>query len=105
MRADMSTTFRIVDGTIVLDRIDLQTDGAKTQLTGVAEMRKWPEQIYRIKSKIDFPTEKGIWFAHDNFTVVGIGDFTGTFHLFKEPPPNGKTHFGPELTGDFISPN
>ena len=104
MRADMSTTFRIVDGKIVLDRIDLQTDGAKTQLTGVVDMRKWPEQIYRIKSKIDFPTEKGIWFAHDNFTVVGIGDFTGTFHLFKEQLANGKTRIGRELKGDFVAP-
>jgi len=104
MRADMSTTFRIVDGKIVLDRIDLQTDGAKTQLTGVVDMRRWPEQIYRIKSKIDFPTEKGIWFAHDSFTVAGVGDFTGTFHLFKEQLPNGKTRTGRELKGDFVAP-
>ena len=39
MRADMSTTFRIVDGKIVLDRIDLRTDGAQTQLTGVVDAR------------------------------------------------------------------
>ena len=39
MRADMDTTFRIVDGQIVLDRIDLVTDGAKTQLTGVVDAR------------------------------------------------------------------
>jgi translocation-and-assembly-module (TAM) inner membrane subunit TamB-like protein len=104
MRADMSTTFRIVDGTIVLDRIDLQTDGAKTQLTGVVDMRQWPEQIYHIKSRIDFPTEKGIWFAHDKFTVAGVGDFTGTFHLFKEQLPNGKTRTGRELKGDFVAP-
>ena len=30
MRADMSTTFRIVDGKVVLDRIDLTTDGSKS---------------------------------------------------------------------------
>ena len=104
MRADMATSFRIVDGKIMLDRIDLTTDGAQSQLTGVVDMRQWPEQIYRIKSKIDFPTEKGIWFAHDKFTVVGTGDFTGTFHLFKENLSGGRTRTGRELKGDFFAP-
>jgi hypothetical protein len=44
MRADMSTTFRIVDGKLLLDRIDLLTDGAKSDLTGVVDMTRWPEQ-------------------------------------------------------------
>jgi TamB, inner membrane protein subunit of TAM complex len=103
MRADMATSFHIVDGKIVLDSINLRTDGAQTQLTGIVDATRWPEQIYRIKSKIDFPTEKGIWFAQDKFTVAGTGDFTGTFHLFKEQLPNGKTRTGRELKGDFVS--
>jgi hypothetical protein len=103
MRADMATSFHIVDGKIVLDSINLRTDGAQTRLTGIVDATRWPEQIYRIKSKIDFPTEKGIWFAHDKFTVAGTGDFTGTFHLFKEQLPNGKTRTGRELKGDFVS--
>ena len=104
MGADMNCTFRIVDGRIVLDRILLQTDGARSQMTGVVDMRKWPEQIYRIKSNIDFPTEKAIWFAHDKFTVAGTGDFTGTFHLFKEQLPDGRTRTGRELKGEFVAP-
>ena len=103
MRADMSTNFRIVNGQIILDRINLETDGAKTQLTGIVDAAHWPEQTYTIKSKIDFPTEKGIWFAHDAFTVMGTGDFTGTFHLFKEQLANGKTRTGRELKGTFVS--
>ena len=103
MRADLSTNFRIVDGQILLDRIDLKTDGAQTQLTGVVDAPHWPEQTYQIKSKIDFPTEKGIWFAHDTFTVAGTGDFTGTFHLFKEQLANGQTRTGRELKGTFVS--
>jgi translocation-and-assembly-module (TAM) inner membrane subunit TamB-like protein len=104
MRADMVTTFHIIDGKVVLDALDLKTDGAHSQLTGIVDLRNWPEQIYRIKSKIDFPTEKSIWFAHDNFTVAGTGDFTGTFHLFKEQLLNGRTRTGRELKGDFTSP-
>ena len=103
MRADMSTSFRIVDGKILLNPIELVTDGARTQLTGVVDAAHWPEQTYQIKSKIDFPTEKGIWFAHDNFTVAGTGDFTGTFHLFKEQLANGRTRTGRELKGTFVS--
>jgi TamB, inner membrane protein subunit of TAM complex len=104
MRADMVTTFHIQDGKVVLDALDLKTDGANSQLTGIVDLRNWPEQIYRIKSKIDFPTEKSIWFARDKFTVSGTGDFTGTFHLFKEQLPNGRTRTGRELKGDFTSP-
>jgi len=104
MRADMVTTFHIQDGKIVLDALDLKTDGAHSQLTGIVDLRNWPEQIYRINSKIDFPTEKSIWFAHDKFTVSGIGDFTGSFHLFKEQLPDGRTRTGRELKGDFTSP-
>ncbi len=103
MRADMSTNFRIVNGYIILDRIDLVTDGAKTELTGIVDAGHWPEQTYKIKSKIDFPTEKGIWFAHDTFTVMGTGDFTGTFHLFKEQLADGRTRTGRELKGTFVS--
>jgi len=103
MRADMVTTFHIDDGRVVLDALDLKTDGANSQVTGIVDLRNWPEQIYRIKSKIDFPTEKSIWFAHDKFTVAGTGDFTGTFHLFKEQLPDGKTRTGRELKGDFTS--
>ena len=103
MRADMVTTFHIQDGKIVLDALDLKTDGAHSQLTGIVDLRNWPEQIYRINSKIDFPTEKSIWFAHDKFMVSGIGDFTGSFHLFKEQLPNGRTRTGRELKGDFTS--
>jgi hypothetical protein len=104
MRADMSTNFRIVDGKILLDRISLKTDGADTQLTGVVDSARWPEQTYQIKSRIDFPTQKGIWFAHDAFTTTGVGAFTGTFHLFKETLPNGKTRTGRELKGNFVAP-
>jgi len=105
MRADMSTTFRIIDGKIVLDRIELVSDGAQTRLSGVVDIGRWPEQLYQIKSHLDFPTQKGIWFAHDNFTVAGVADFTGSFHLYKETLPGGKTRTGHELKGTFLSPN
>ncbi|MGE0447835.1 MAG: hypothetical protein AB7P99_21610, partial [Vicinamibacterales bacterium] len=102
MRADMETTFRIVDGTIVLDDIDLRTDGAVSRLTGVVDAARWPEQTYQIQSHYDFPTMRKIFFARDNFELSGEGDFTGTFHLFREVI-DGRSRTGRELQGTFTS--
>ena len=103
MRADMSTTFKIVDGKVVLDRINLTTDGAQSALTGEVDFRRWPEQLYRIKSQVDFTRMRDIFFANDHFTLAGNGDFTGTFHLFREFV-NGRARTGRELRGTFSSP-
>jgi hypothetical protein len=102
MRADMHTTFRIIGGKVVLDRIDLTTDGAQSQLTGQVDMTRWPEQLYHVRSKVDLPRMREIFFADDNFTLVGESDFTGTFHLFRETI-NGRSRTGRELKGNFHS--
>ena len=103
MRADMSTTFRIVDGKVVLDRIDLTTDGSKSELTGEVDLTRWPEQTYRVvRSQVDFPRMRDIFFADRDFTVGGEGEFTGTFHLFRETV-NGRSRTGRELKGVFSS--
>ncbi len=102
-RIDMSSDFAI-DGSLVrFDRIDLSSDGAETDLTGVADMSRFPEMTYQMKSAIDFPAQKAIWFARDTFTVDGTGDFVGTFHMFRETMPNGRRRTGRELKGTFTS--
>ena len=102
MRADMSTTFRIVDGIVVLDRIDLLTDGARSELTGRVDVTRWPEQVYEVQSRLDFSRMREIFFADDDFTLSGEGDFTGTFHLYPEVV-NGRSRTGRELKGRFSS--
>jgi hypothetical protein len=94
MRADMSSTFKIEDGKVLLDRIELLTDGAKSLATGEVDLGRWPEQTYRVKSRVHFPRMREIFFARDTFSLHGDGDFAGTFHLFKG---------GRELTGTFYS--
>jgi hypothetical protein len=94
MSADMTAGFKVADNKVVFDRIDLVTDGAVSTMTGVVDLRNFPEQIYYIKSKIQFPKQREIFFARDNFTLFGDGDFTGTFRMFKG---------GRELKGDFRS--
>lgn len=96
--ASMQTRFRIDGGRIVLEDINLQSDGASTAVTGYVDMKNWPEMIYNVKSRIDFPIQKGIFFKGLNFTVAGTGDFTGTFRFFKTA-----TGTGHELKGTFTS--
>ncbi len=104
MRADLSTVFRVVDGKILLDRIDLQSDGAHSTLTGVVDAGNWPEQTYTITSQIEFARMREIFFAREAFTLSGNGEFRGTFHLFKEQV-NGRTRTGRELKGSFTGPD
>jgi hypothetical protein len=94
MSADLATNFKVKDGKIHLDRIDLLTDGAVSELTGVVDAGRWPEMFYRVTSRVQFPVMREIFFADDDFSLHGEGDFTGTFHLFKG---------GRELKGDFSS--
>ncbi|MGH9374285.1 MAG: hypothetical protein ACRD15_22440, partial [Vicinamibacterales bacterium] len=93
--ADMQSRFKVADGKVVFDRIDLTSDGARSVVAGEDDLCLWPDQMYRVTSQIDFPTQKNIFFHRDRFAVSGQGAFQGTFHLFKG---------GRELKGSFTSP-
>ena len=93
--ASMISRFKLVGGKVLFDRIDLKSDGAVSVVDGEVDLGRWPEQIYRVRSRIDFPTQKNIFFHRDRFTASGQGDFQGTFRLFKD---------GRELKGTFTSP-
>jgi len=92
--ADMTSRFELADGKVTFDRIDLDSDGARSVVTGAVDLAKWPEQLYQVRSRIDFATQKNIFFKRERFTVTGGGEFAGTFHLFKG---------GRELKGTFAS--
>jgi hypothetical protein len=94
-RMDMQSRFSLSNGRVHFDRMDLVSDGARTVATGDVDLGRWPEQIYQLRSRIDFPTQKDIFFHGQKFGASGVGDFTGTFHLFKG---------GRELKGSFVSP-
>ncbi len=94
-RTNMQSRFTI-DGPIVhFGHMDLIGEGSRSAVTGDVDLGRWPEQTYQVRSKIDFPTQKEIFFHGQKFTASGQGDFTGTFHLFKG---------GRELKGTFTSP-
>jgi hypothetical protein len=98
-RADMQTRFKIDGGKIILEDINLQSVGASTRVTGYVDIKNWPEMVYNVKSRIDFPIQKAIYFKSMNFTVKGYGDFLGTFRFFKTGTGTGR-----ELKGTFTSP-
>jgi hypothetical protein len=52
--AKMRASFTIDDGRIHLDRVEFDTDGARTVATGVVDVRRWPEQTYQFKSRVEF---------------------------------------------------
>ncbi len=86
----------VIDGShIRLGRINLETDGATSVVAGDVDMSRWPEQTYQVKSHVDFPRMRELFFAGESFDLAGAGDFTGIFHLFKG---------GHDLSGTFVSP-
>jgi hypothetical protein len=102
-RADMTSNFKIDGGRVVFGRIDLVTDGTKSVMVGDANLSFWPELMMQVKSTIDFPKMREIFFAGDTFSLSGVSQFDGTFHLFKETlVPGQPTRTGRELKGEFF---
>jgi hypothetical protein len=83
MRSAMQATFGIRDGKVLLDRIEIDTDGAKTIGTGEVDFRRWPEQIYRVTCTVDLAREREIFFTGATWRARGTATFKGSFHLFK----------------------
>ena len=94
MQAAMQADFKFDGGKVIFDRLELQTDGAESHLTGTVDLPHWPEQFYEVRSQLDFPILRDIFFAKDQFTVTGDGEFVGTFHLYDG---------GRDLIGEFRS--
>ncbi len=97
--ADFETRFRIDGGKVLLESVDIQSRGATTAVTGYVDLKNWPDMLYNVKSRVDFPIWKAVFFKDMNFTVAGFGDFTGTFRFFKKADGTGR-----ELKGTFSSP-
>ena len=94
MSADLETTFKIDGSNILFDRIQIDSDGAKSVLSGVADVSRWPEMTYQIDSDVKFPLMREIFFPGNQFTLHGDGKFVGSWHIYKG---------GRELKGMFSS--
>lgn len=96
MPGDLRTWFRIEGGHVLFDRIELDAYGSASVCTGDVDLAHWPEQTYRIESRIQLPQMREVFWAHDTFELSGEALFTGTFHIYKG---------GRELKGDFRGDN
>ena len=94
MWVNMEARFRIDGSLLHLDRIDLESDGARSVAIGSADLSSWPEMQYDVQSRVHFPRMREIFFRNETWQLSGDGDFDGVFHLFDG---------GHELKGDFTS--
>lgn len=95
MRVDMRVKYK-VDGSLVrLREIVLDSDGARSLVSGQADFGHWPEMMYHVDSRINLWRMREIFFPNDSWRSRGEARFVGTFHVF-----NG----GHLLKGDFTSP-
>ena len=86
----------VIDGPLLhLTRIDLDSDGAKTVAVGDVDIAHFPEMSYAVKSHVQTPRMREIFFKDQPWTLSGDADFSGTFHLF---------HGGHDLAGTFTAP-
>ena len=94
MRTDMAGDFTLDGGLVTFSRLELISDGSRSEVTGTVDLGRWPEQTWHVRSVVDFPRMREIFFARESWVLGGEGRFTGVFHLFRG---------GRELTGDFTS--
>jgi TamB, inner membrane protein subunit of TAM complex len=94
MWTNFKTRFSIEKSNIVLDGIEIETDGGHTTGSGVVDAGHWPEMNYQLQTRLQFPRMRELFFAREPWVLSGEGDFAGTFHLF-----NG----GHDLSGKFSS--
>lgn len=95
MWTNMKAQFVLDGARVHLDRIDLESDGAKSVASGDVDLANWPNQSYKVQSRVNFPRMREIFFKSENWKLTGNGDFTGSFSLAK----GGKR----DLSGTFKS--
>jgi hypothetical protein len=94
MSAAMNTWFTVDGGKVLFNRIELNTYGAQTVCTGFVDAGRWPEMRFALRSTIQMPRIREIFWARDRFTLSGVMQFDGVFRLFKG---------GHEVAGRFSS--
>jgi len=83
MSASMNTWFKVDGGKILFDRVELKTYGSESLCAGVVDVGHWPEMRFTVRSTIQMPRVREIFWAHDQFTLSGVMQFQGVFRLFR----------------------
>ena len=93
MWATMRTWFRLDGPRVQITHGDLTTDGARTHFNGYVDFSK-QEHLYNVSATVNFPRMRELFFTNETWKLVGDGQFTGSFHLYKG---------GRRLLGQFTS--
>ena len=57
--------FAINGAKVHLDRAEIDTDGARTVAVGGVDFDHWPEQTYQVRSRVQFPRMRELFFAKE----------------------------------------
>ncbi len=82
MWADFKAAFVLDGARVHLARIDMPTDGAQTTASGDVDFSHWPNMQFAVKSRVNFPRMREIFFTNEKWRLKGDGDFTGVFRLY-----------------------
>ena len=82
MRADFKAAFELDGPRVHLSRIDMPTDGAETTASGDVDFSHWPNMQFAVKSRVNFPRMREIFFTKETWRLAGEADFAGTFRLY-----------------------
>lgn len=94
MDTALETRFTLDGSRVTLHHIDLETEGARSHVTGELDFSRFHEQTYYINSTLDFARMHEIFFADSAWDVAGSGRFRGVFQLYQD---------GRNLSGEFAS--
>ena len=83
MWASMKAQFVLDGARVHLERVDLESDGAKSVARGDVDLANWPNQIYQVESRVNFPRMRQIFWKNESWRLAGDGEFNGSFALFK----------------------
>ena len=94
MWANMKAQFSIDGSRLRLQKLEFETDGARSEAVGEVDFSRWPEMSYEVNSRVNFQRMREIFFSKESWKLAGDGDFRGTFRLFRG---------GHDLAGAFTS--
>ena len=87
MDMSMKAVFSVDGGNVHFEQMVLNTDGAQSLITGDADIPKWPEMKYQVKSTVDFKRMRSSSRTRE-LPALGEGGSTASFILQGRPSPD-----------------
>src|SRR5438067_8633536 len=82
-RQARSFFFQAEDGIRDRNVTGVQTCALPILARGEVDLANWPNQIYQVESRVNFPRMRQIFWKNESWRLAGDGEFNGSFALFK----------------------